>query len=346
MQRRTFIQHAVLASSGALLPSCRKGGAREAVLRNLVEHVLVPNTVALARDSVRLEHEVSRLGVEPTLATLRTARTHWQQALLSWKRADVFRIGPIVESNAVLRAMFWPVRSAAIEALVLGSQSLDDASIDAMGVDRRGLFALEYLLYGKAPEQESVAEFAGPTGERRARLASALAANVSLNAKQVEHALGNGHEFAEQFANSGQDSLNHVVGRMIDTVENVSAKRLTRIATLAKSDRLQASEVEGSLSGTSQQIVLSYLRATEQLYRGADDGLARLVKARSSTTDDAIRSAFAQAIGLVSNLAAPLEVVARRDLAALEAAIGAVKNLERALRTELVSSLGVSMTFS
>ena len=315
-------------------------------MRNLVERVVVPNTFALARDSGRLEHEVTRLGVEPTLATLRTVRAHWQQALVSWKRADVFRNGPIMDSNCLLRAMFWPVRSGAIEALVQGSQSLDEASIDAMGVDRRGLFGLEYLLYGKATEQESVAEFSGPTGERRARLARALAGNVSLNAEHVVKALGNGHEFAVQFAHGGQDSLNHVVGQMIYAVESVSAKRLTRVATLAKSGRLEASEVEGSLSGTSQQIALAYLRATEQLYRAADDGLGQLVKARSSTADQAIRSAFAQAISLVSNLAAPLEIVARRDFAALEAAVDSVKNLERALRTELVSSLGVSMTFS
>ncbi|HKO46727.1 MAG TPA: imelysin family protein [Polyangiaceae bacterium] len=346
MKRRTFIQRALLTGTVSVLSGCRTGGAKEEVLRALVEQVVVPNTAAIAESSRRLAGELARLVAAPSLTTLQAAREQWRRALSSWKRADVFRNGPIMDTNCLLRAMFWPVRTGAIDALLQGSQVLDDQSIDAMGVDRRGLFALEYLLHSPQTDEWIIAEFAGPAGERRGRLARALAGNVSFYADQVAHSLGNGREFSGQFAERGQDSLNRLVGQLVHTAEDVSAARLARISDLAKRGRLEPARVEGGGGRMSQQIALTYLRSCEQLYLGVDRGLWQLVKAQSATVDHALRSAFSQAIAAVSNLGLPLEEVAQRDPAALDAAAGVVKKLERALKTELASTLGVTMTFS
>jgi len=345
MQRRIFSRRTLLASSVCLLPSCR-GGQREQVLRALVEQVVVPNTARVAEDSRRMEREISRLLAEPTLSTLRAARAQWQRALLSWKRADVFRIGPIMDSNSLLRAMFWPVRTGAIEALLQSAESIDEASVEAMGVDRRGLFALEYLLHPEQAEDQLLTGFVGALGERRSRLARCLAGNVSLHADRVARSLGNGKKFADQFADGGQGSLNHLVGQLVSTVENVSANRLTRISDLAKSGRLDTTEVEGRRGRVSQQIALCYVQATEHLYLGVDGGVSQLVKEISPSVDGSIRSTFARAIASISDLALPLEEVAKRDFAGLDNTAAAVKKLERTLKTELVSTLGVTLTFS
>jgi predicted lipoprotein len=346
MQRRTFIQHAVLASLAYVLPGCGKGRTRAEVLRALVEQVVAPNTAAVAESSRRLVAEIARLGAEPSLTTLRTAREQWQRALLSWKRAEVFRNGPIMDTNSLLRVMFWPVRTAGIDALLLGSQALDDVSVGAMGVDRRGFFALEHLLYSAGSDEQTIAEFAGPAGERRARFARALASNVLLDADHVARSLGNGKEYAKQFADGGQASLNRLVEQLVYAVENVSASRLARISALAKSGQLKATAVEGGPARMSQQIALTYLRAAEELYLGVDRGLNQLVRAQSSAVDAALRSDFGQAIAGVAKLPAPLEELAQPDLGALEAAADVVRKLERALRTELASTLGVTLTFS
>jgi predicted lipoprotein len=346
MRRRSFIQSALLASTAGVFPACHRGLTKADALRSLVEQVVVPNTAAVAGSSRRLDGEVARLAAEPTVTTLHAAREQWQRALLSWKRADAFRNGPIMDTNCLLRAMFWPVRTGAIDALLQGTQAIDPETVDAMGVDRRGLFALEHLLYSEVADEQIVAGFAGPAGDRRARLARSLAGNVSLYADKVAHALGSGKEYAAKFSEGGQDSLSHLVGQLIYTVENVSASRLARISGLAKSGRLKPAEIEGSGGRMSQQIALTYLRATEQLYLGVDHGLSQLVKALSSMADNALRSAFSQAIATVSNLGQPLEEVAKSDLAALDTATAAVKKLERALRTDLASTLGATLTFS
>jgi len=346
MHRRAFLQWAFLASATSVFPACRRGVTKAEVLRALVAQVVVPNSAALSENSRHLEAAVSRLGADPGVATLLAAREQWQRTLLAWKRAEVFRNGPILDTNCLLRVMFWPVRTSAIDALLQSSQAIEDASIDAMGVDRRGLFALEHLLYSSSPDEASAGAFAGPNGERRARLASALASNAALYAEQVVRALGNGKAYADQFSDGGQDSLNRLIGQLVYTVENVSARRLTRIAGLAKSGQLKPTAVEASDSHMSQQIALTYLRASEQLYLGVDRGLTQLVQALSSPVDARLRASFRQAIAAVSSLGRPLEEVAEQNPAALEAAADAVKRLERALRTELASTLGVTLTFS
>jgi predicted lipoprotein len=316
-------------------------------LRALIEQVVVPTTANVAATSRRLDGALARLAGEPSLTTLRQAREQWQHTLLSWKRADAFHQGPIMDANCLLRAMFWPVRTAGIDELLQGSQAIDDASINVMGVDRRGLFALEYLLYSADEADERIVlGFTGSAGERRARLARSLAGNISDCADSTARALGDGKAYASKFADGGQESLNRLALHLVSTVENLCVDRLARISSLAKNGQLARAEVEGGGSRMSLQIALAHLRAAEELYRGVDRGLSELVKAQSPAVDESLRAAFAQALGAVSKLGLPLEEVAKRDLAALDAAVVVLKKLEHALKSELLSTLGVSASFS
>lgn len=345
MRRRSVIQ-ALFAVAGSGLYGCRKQDLRAEVLRSVIERVVVPNTAAAAESSRNLERQLSSLTAPPSLAELRAVRQAWQRALLSWKRLDAFRLGPILESNSLLRAMFWPVRAAGIEALLQGSQPLDEASVDAMGVDRRGLFALEFLLFGDESDESFVARFSGAAGARRAQLARALAGNVSSYASKVSQSLGNGQKYAEQFAEAGPESLNRLIAQQALNAENVLVQRLVRTASLAKSRALEPPVIEGGPGRVSQLIALTYLRATEELYLAGNQGLCRLVQSRSSVVDGELRSAFADAIAAVSELGAPLEEVALRDPTKLDAAALAVKKLERALKVDLASLLGVTVSFT
>lgn len=346
MQRRHFLEQTLLAGALGAMPGCRRSVTKGEVLHALVEQVVVPNTAALAQESRRLDGEIARLMAGPTIQTLRAVREQWQRALLSWKRAYAFRNGPVVETNGLLRAMFWPVRTAGIDSLIQGSQVIDETSVEALGVDRRGLFALEYLLCPADSDERIVAGFSGPAGERRARLARSLSSNVLSYADKANRTLGNGKEYAAKFAAGGQDSVNRLVGQLVDTVENVAASRLSRISGFAKSGLLKPTEVEGSGSRTSQQIALTYLQASERIYLGVDSGLSQLVKAQSAPVDDHLRSGFSRAISAVSQLGLPLEEVAKRDLGRLDAAAAIVKSLELSLKTELASTLGVTLTFT
>jgi predicted lipoprotein len=156
--------------------------------------------------------------------------------------------------------------------------------------------------------------------------------------------LGDGRAFAEQFAAGGQVSLNRLIGQMAGTVENVASNRLNLVLGLDKNHMLRASQVEGWPSGTSQAIALALLIGTQRLYEGKGR-LGDLVKPVAPAIDERIRSGFAEAVVAVEKLGAPLEQIVKVDRPALEGAVTATKALELAMKVDLASALGITITF-
>src|SRR5262249_37785288 len=111
-------------------------------------------------------------------------RARFGETLLAWERASCFPTMELTTSHALLRALFWPIRVGAVQSLVSGTGSLDQHMVSELGVDRKGLFALEFLLFG-APGQgvQPLVEAPGTTGMRARLLSLAIAENVAACAK-------------------------------------------------------------------------------------------------------------------------------------------------------------------
>lgn len=105
MKRREFL--AVGTSSALALSGCqRQRPTRPGVLAEVVREVVVPWTASVLATSKRLETAVGELASVPALDTLRAVRTELKATLLAWKRAQCFRLGPFVDTNAFARALF------------------------------------------------------------------------------------------------------------------------------------------------------------------------------------------------------------------------------------------------
>ena len=346
VDRRQFVQQwAVAGLAGMGLASCAKPPKREQVLASLAREVVTADVADVVAESRDFEAALGRFLGAPGREALVAARDAWKRAMLAWKRAYCFRSGPLVDTNALLRTTFWPVRPAAIDAALAAPTPVDDAFVEELGVDAKGLFAIEALLFPEQGDTDAVvALFAGAEHERRRSFMAALARHVSANATRAAGVLGNGHAFAEQFAAGGQQSLNRLIGQMVSTVENVASNRLNLVLGLDKSHMLRPSQVEGWPSGTSQAIALALLIGTQRLYDG-EGRLSELVKAAAPAIDQRIRSGFAAAVVSVEKLGAPLEQIVKVDRGALEAAVVATKALEVAMKVDLASALGITITF-
>ncbi|MFZ5894901.1 MAG: imelysin family protein [Myxococcota bacterium] len=349
MQRRALISGSGAWATLSLigLTHCQRAPRREEVLVQLVREVMVPETRALVKTSEHLRHAVSTLSATPTLASLGFARTAFAQALLAWKAAQCFKSGPLVETNALVRASFWPARPAAIESLVNGADAIDPARVEALGVDVKGLYALEYLLYPVAlSEEAALALLSSEPGRRRLRLADALASDIYACSARANTALGNGSDWERRFSQASKQGIDKVVTQMIATAETLAVNHIGSVLGLAESNLLKPSDVEGAPSQLSQRLVLTELEAIEKLYRAGDgDSLSALVRGIAARIDDRVQRAFAEARHAVSALGAPLEVVVKRDRTLLSRALAATKALEIALKVELASALGVTLTF-
>ncbi len=316
-----------MAGALALAPACRRTPDREAALRALVLEVVRPNAQALLAESRTFDAALQK--------SLDAGRDAFKRALLAWKRAATFRDGPLVQSNALVRAMFWPARPKAIDAAVLGVGSIDRRSIEAASVDAKGLFALEYLL------------FAGTEGgERRHRYACEASANVVAYAERIARLLGDGRDYADAFARAGRDSVNQLIVQSIDTIEAL-AGRLAKLTRTASAGEIRPVAVESYYSGTSLAIALALVTGTEALYSGAGGGgLGDVAAGVSKPVDTRVRDAFTAARDALEKLGAPLEQSVRSNPSSMANASAAIKALELALKVDLASALGITLTFT
>jgi predicted lipoprotein len=346
MKRREFLAECALGA--ALAAGCRREPpTRQAVLKALVHEVVAPATKAVVTTSTELDAAVTAFANEPSVDRLRTARGKFKTTLLAWKRAQCFRLGPMVDTNAFVRSLFWPPRSETIEAVLDGANAIDEGFVANLGVDARGVYALEYLLFPlQRDEAATSALFGGDAGARRRQLARALAANVEQYASKAGRTLGDGAAYAARFAQGAQISLSILINQMIGTIENLSAHRLDLVLLLEQKQRLKPQEVEGWPSGSSHEIALAQLSGNEALYRGGKSGgLVALTRAMAPAIEERVSQRYAEALRAVRALEAPLERVVKTNRAALEAAAQATKALELAIKVDLASALGVTITF-
>lgn len=318
------------------LPGCAKRD-RSAVLEGLVREVLGAMTRDLLADSRRLQAELRALLEAPTAARLAAARLAFKQAIVSWKRAGAFRAGPFAASQAFQHAAFWPARAGAVDAVLASAGAIDEPRVEALGVDAKGLFALEYLLFQGS--QGVSLDAAGAAGERARDYAFELSSNVLGYASRVKRLFGDGRAYAQSFGAKGQHSVEELVAQSLDTLDILLGK-LARVARARLQSTPLWSAVEGYFSQTSLEIVRALLDGTRRLYLGgADGGLSELVARSSPPIDEHVREAFATADAALVAVREPLELALVSDPERFRRANGALEQLKHVMKTEMASAL-------
>jgi predicted lipoprotein len=348
--RRSLVGTLTLSALSATLGTgCKRARTQPDVLESLVEDVHAVDVQALLRASRSLLESATRLEAAPGAAEIQAVREAWRAAAVPWKRVHVFRTGPIVDTNALLRASFWPARPAAVDAIVRGTTPLDARVFDTTGVDVRGLFGLEYLLFDRENGVAAPARVAGESGNRARAYATLCAADVVKYAELASNAVGkDGERYATTFAAAGQQSVNRLVGHLVESVETLAENRLALLMWMNRIGRVKPSDVEGFASGSSRALALATFEASESIYFGSEDGfgLGTLVEALSPAADEKIRAQFAVARGALLAVDGPLERVVKSDPKKIEVAHKALKALEIVLKADLTGTLGVTLTFT
>jgi predicted lipoprotein len=309
------------------------------VLRALVLEVITPNTRAMVSESRALDEAIRALP-SGGHGSLEAARSAFKKTLVAWKRSSAFRSGPVAQSNAFVRAMFWPARPKALDEVLFGNDPIDRRLVEGRGVDAKGLFGLEYLLFA------GIDRSVGPSWERRCRYAAEVSGNVLAYAERALRLIGDGREYAQVFASAGPESVNQLVAHSVDAIEGL-AGRIAKLVRLAGEGEIRPVDVEGYYSALSCEIACALVAGTEALYSGPNgQSVSDLVALASRPTDDRIRRAFATARQALSGLNEPLEHAAKTNPSAMASVASAVKKLELAIKVDLVSALGITLSFT
>ena len=278
------------------------------------------------------------LSQEPSPDRQRATQAVLRRTMLAWKQAYPFRAGPFVSSEAFPRAAFWPARASSIDAILKATDPIDERLVEGLGVDARGLFALEYLLF-EVQNAELAAVRNDDHGARVRSYALELGANVRGYADRVQRLLGDGRGYAADFARDGQRSVAALVTQTRDTLDVVSGK-FARLERAAREGLPLPFAVEGYFSGSSLEIVLAILAGTEALYSGRGrGGLSELVMSVSSPIDAHVRDSFREAERRVRAMGAPLEVALGTQPERFRSAVEALSELRHVVDVELHGAL-------
>ncbi|HEY0469254.1 MAG TPA: imelysin family protein [Polyangiaceae bacterium] len=340
VSRRAWLKASALAPVAI---ACSRPRTSKDVLRALVLDVATEDAKEIVVASARLAEGLGAVVDGSTPAALDAARTAWKTALLSWQRATCFQTPALLKSNALLRAIFFPVRAPAVEHLALSGMASSDGSVSELGVDRKGMFALEVLLFGvPGTAATPLFERAGPEGQQARRFAQLLGANVAQYARAAASELGDGKATAESYAQGGQETLSRLVSQMVGTIGSLTSGRLSK--ALATDGASKPSQIEGYSSGSALDILETLVHGVERVYAGGrGGGLAELVHARSAALDASLRARFREARSALEQANRARGNVRSHELGAAQAAVRA---LDHALESEFTSALGVTLTFA
>ncbi|MDX1588910.1 MAG: imelysin family protein [Oleiphilaceae bacterium] len=127
-----------------------------AMLTNLGENIMLPamedfsvQSAALEQAALDYQQALRDSGGDEVPQAKNDFQTAWQQAILAWQSVEVMQVGPLVDGPRELRNEIysWPSTSTcAVDQEVIAAE-VDNYDISDVTPLRKGLDALEYLLY-------------------------------------------------------------------------------------------------------------------------------------------------------------------------------------------------------
>lgn len=326
-----------------LLTACQRTPKeqRDRLLTALVEERIVPDTQALLLKSRRLEISLTEFVRQPSESALLAARTEFRSALLAWEAAACFKSGPILSTGSLLRVMFWPTKTAALDQLVRSHAALD--RLDTLPVDQKGLFAIEHLLFPDGAQPGDLQNRLISAERERSRwLLCGLAGLVSEAARATKQALGDGAAFRRSLLDGDHESIKLVLNNIGSTVSSVITDPGAVLRTEVES---APDDVRGGASRLAFAITESRIAAAQRLYSGESSAsLAALVQATAPDVHAQVETDFERALADLRAL--PTNVAPDSAPApARRAAASAVHALEIVVKNDLATALGAPLLF-
>jgi uncharacterized protein len=344
-----------LASTGLLIAAGGCGGDdgpdRAEVIVALADSIAIPAFQQFASLAGELHLSTSQLCASPSMATLVDARTVLADTRVVWRRSEAVWVGPVMDRRS-WSLIDWPVEPDAIEALLADTTMgpLDAQFLaTSVGAPVRGLGAIEYLLYGEGTNSVSALGDA-----RRCQYLDQLARVVADEADAVLARWTSGDDtdalpYRDEFAGetdrmTATDSIDALVNSMLGRLEGSVNRELGRALGLGPGPADPSGIIEGpGAFGVSDQAARAEGIRLVLLGPAGTSGLAPLLerdlRARLAAQFDALDAAL-------DGVGGPLAQAVTDDAPAVQAVHGAYAALRITVSTELVSALGVTVSFS
>ncbi len=331
---------------------------RESMLKDMTGQVILPAFETFSTRANDLSSAVQALHDAPTLSSLEQSQDAWMAAANAYKRAEMFMMGPMDQLSAAAMLNNWPTNTVGIEEELEATTPIDAAYIQQLGSTRKGFPALEYLLFDWKSGNESVLDRLN-SDERSLDFALALANDIERLAESLENGWApEGDNYAEVFESAtgtnAASSMNVLANEMVKLTEVV--KNLKIGVPLGKRSMgvLLPENVEARFSARSVELALNNLDAIEAVYSGNNQAFdsyhANLEAVGAMYGDEPLGDVIlAEIATLRQSLLAidqPLQTAVETDYNTVEQAYNSSQRLVVLLKTDMISSLGLLITFT
>lgn len=337
-------------------------GERREALGQVTEQVILPTCSDLLDRTAELAELLDALALQPEPALLGDIREAYLATRGPLAESQAFGFGPAEELRSAAAIDQQPIDMPKIDAELAGTAELTPQHLSRIGANKRGLHAIEYLLF---PEGDAELETAlldvSEAGLRRRQFLSAAGELVAKNAAALRDAWApEGADYGRRFSEPGApDSVSADVQAGLDTLLNqavflsevVANTKLGKPLGSATGGAIDPSAQESERSGASLSDALGNLRGVRNVYFGTRDGsigpsLSTLVRAKSPATDGRARQALEAAEASLLAVPEPLTLALTESPELVSAAFEALKTLKRVLATEVLGTLGASLKFN
>lgn len=329
---------------------------RQEVLASLADDLIVPRYQTVAVEMGELRDALDALCANPTPDTLASARTAWREARAPWMRSQATWFGPVMQRRSRILVDWSPVDPERIEATLAKRESVSPNDVrEFFGSTQRGLGAIEYVIFH---EDGAVLESVKDAGGIRCQYLTALGSVVADETTAVSNAwsgAGGGQDYAAYFKGAAsialveQQAVDEAVRTSVFLTRSIADMRLGK-ALGADGGQADPSAIPGSGGLNAVADLRNQALGMQDVYLGAGTdgahGISALVRGVSEEADQRMRGHFSATLAAIDRLQEPLQSTVVSDPEPARLAHQRIQELQRALNTEVVSLLGVTVGFA
>lgn len=325
---------------------------RSAMLSSLADGLIIPNFESLQQQVDGLNTAVINFNQDKSVQNLSLIRSAWELAVLDYQHCSAFGFGPadlpLGPFSTVLGV--FPADETQIEANILNADFNLAASFER---DIRGLYAIEYLIYGnEVTDEEIVAGF----DEVRSTYLSLITAELKTTIDQIVSTWKTSYksQFVSNDGTSAGSSISLLYNAFVKDYENLKNFKVELPAGLtAGQSSSDPKLVEAYYSGISKDLIIAHFESSRNIWTGRSRSGSDLISfeeylmevvegpnlvTKTKTDLSSIETAInAVPAGRLSDHLETSEIVILRDL---------LQSNTANFKSSLSSLLGISITFN
>jgi predicted lipoprotein len=337
---------------------------RGEMLENIASNIILPAFDQFESATSELESTITTLTGDVNQANLDVVQDAWLNTIVTWKYAEMFVFGPVDQMVAAPAIDNWRAdnvtNTLGIEEVIDTNQEINASYIQSIGATRKGLPAIEYLLFDFEGGDQAILDQLNTSENRRAYLL-ALSARLNQIATAVNQAWKpGGGNYIETFTGStgksAASSVNVLANEFLMLIERVKNHKLGIPLGKRSMGTLLPENVEARFSGESLVLMQRNIDAIEDVFLGTgasgdQQGYADYLNALNAEYNgqplaDVIANQIEDLRASVNAINDPLKTALEIQNAQVEEAYNAAQRLVVFTKTDMMSNLGLLVTYT